>query len=72
MENSPTTYTTNEDLKFNIERANEIVRLYQQQIKHFLELNFGLMALYTLLLGVLFLIFNNLGGKTWGTIFKSF
>lgn len=50
-----------EDLRFNIERANEIVRLYENRQKIFLELNLALMTAYSLVLGVLFQFFNLCG-----------
>ena len=40
---------TTEDLKFNIERANEIVRDAQKQVKTFLEINLALVTAFSFL-----------------------
>ncbi len=50
-----------EDLKFNIERAEGIVRLYENESRHFLELNLALISIYFIIYGLLLPIFNNWG-----------
>ncbi len=49
------------DIKFNIERANEILRLYENRRKIFLEINLALLPAFSIVLGVLFNVFNVLG-----------
>lgn len=48
-------------LKFNIERANEITRLYGDQVKYYLEINLVLMTVYSIILSFLWQPFNSLG-----------
>ena len=50
-----------EDLKFNIERANEIVRLYENRRRVFLEINLALITAFSIIFGFLFNVFNILG-----------
>jgi len=52
-----------EDLKFNINRANEIVRLYEKQKYHYLNLNIALITIASIIYGILLNSFNN-----WGII----
>lgn len=49
------------DIKFNIERANEILRLYENRRKTFLEINLALLPAFSIVLGVFFNVFNVLG-----------
>jgi len=51
-----------EDLRFNIERANEIVRLAENRKYKFLEINLALVAAFSFLLVYILDVFNN-GGK---------
>ncbi len=53
-----------EDLKFNVNRANEIVRLYEKQKKDFLKLNLTLITISSIIYGILLNFFNN-----WGILF---
>lgn len=49
------------DIKFNIERANEILRFYENRRKTFLEINLALLPAFNIVLGVFFNVFNVLG-----------
>lgn len=51
----------NEILKFNINRANEIVRLYEKQKYHYLNLNIALITISSVIYRILFDILNNTG-----------
>ncbi|GAI80534.1 unnamed protein product, partial [marine sediment metagenome] len=50
-----------EDLKFNINRANEIVRLYEKQKNYYLKLNITLITISSIIYGILLNFFNNWG-----------
>lgn len=53
-----------EDLKFNINRANEIVRLYEKQKNYYLKLNIALITISSIIYGILLNSFND-----WGIFF---
>lgn len=50
-----------EDLKFNINRANEIVRLYEKQKNYYLQLNIALITISSIIYAILLNSFNNCG-----------
>lgn len=50
-----------EDLKFNINRANEIVRLYENQKRYYLNLNVALITITSITYGVIYNYLNILG-----------
>lgn len=43
-----------EDLRFNIERANDIIRLYEDRKRVFLELNLVLVTIFSVIIGLWF------------------
>lgn len=49
------------EIKYNIERANEIVRLYENRRRIFLEINLALVTAFSLVVGFLYNEFNILG-----------
>lgn len=53
-----------EDLKFNINRANEIARLYENQKNNYLNLNLASITISSIIYGILLNVFNN-----WGILF---
>lgn len=52
-----------EELKFNIQRANEITRLIENRRKSFLEINLALLPAFSIVLAVFSYVFN-----IWGLI----
>ncbi|MHA1986964.1 MAG: hypothetical protein ACW98D_10025 [Promethearchaeota archaeon] len=55
------------ELKFNIERANEITRLIENRRKSFLEINLALLPAFSIVVAVFSYVFN-----IWGIISISF
>ena len=47
-----------EILKFNINRANEIVRLYEKQKNRYLDLNIALITIISIIYGIFYKILN--------------